>query len=141
MKRILAIIFFTLIAFPAHSGDTDFLLGEWYNEENNSTENWFRASPDLMLGLGFSVGEEQTFFDFFRIESREGGLVYIPQPFGNPPTIFKQKPTPKGSLTFINADHDYPQLISYEKTAKGLKVTISLINGEQATSWTLRKKD
>lgn len=141
MKSILFAFLFTLISLPVSAGDSNFLLGQWHNEKFKLSEYWFRAGPDLMLGLGFSEGEERTFFDYFRIESREEGLVYIAQPFGNPPTVFKQKPTNDGSLAFVNPDHDYPQMIVYEKTIDGIKTTISLINGENARSWTFKIKE
>ena len=141
MKRIFATILFIVFTFPAHAGGADFLLGQWHSEESKTSEYWFLAGPDLILGLGFSDGGEKTFFDFLRIEKDEDGLVYVAQPRGNPPTFFTQKPTTDGSLAFVNEAHDYPQMIVYRKTDDGLSATISLINGERPRTWNYRKSD
>ena len=51
---------------------------------------------------------------YLRIVERDGGLVYIAQPGGNPPTEFVLTELDKKRAVFVNPRHDFPQRIIYE---------------------------
>ena len=58
-------------------------------------------------------------FEFLRIVERDGGLIYIAQPEGRPPTEFPLTAITTDSATFENPAHDFPKMIRYAKRADG----------------------
>ena len=60
-----------------------------------------------------------TGFEFLRIVERNGGLVYVAQPDGKPPTDFTLTALSATSATFENPAHDFPKMIRYTKRADG----------------------
>ena len=69
-------------------------------------------------------------FEYLRIVERDGGLVYIAQPGGRPPTEFTLVELTKSRAVFENPRHDYPKRIAYELSADGrLSATIGFLKG------------
>ena len=67
------------------------LEGCWAGERGDTRfrEIWTVASPELMIGMGTtSEPSKPAEFDYFRIETRDGQLVYVAQPHGVAPTAF-----------------------------------------------------
>ena len=64
-------------------------------------------------------GDRMTGFEFLRIVERNGGLVYIAQPGGRPPTEFVLTRISAESATFENPAHDFPKMIRYAKRPDG----------------------
>jgi hypothetical protein len=58
-------------------------------------------------------------FEFLRIVERDGGLVYVAQPNGRPPTDFVLTEVTADSATFENPSHDFPKMIRYAKRGDG----------------------
>jgi hypothetical protein len=58
-------------------------------------------------------------FEFLRIVERDGGLVYVAQPGGKPPTDFTLTLVSEASATFENPEHDFPKMIRYTKRPDG----------------------
>lgn len=95
-----------------------FMLGSYSHEKSGVTtsETWIAPGGKVMLGLGSTVKNGQTiFFEYLRVESRDDGIYYIPQPKGAPPTLFKASEILDGKVTFENPQHDFPSRISYER--------------------------
>jgi hypothetical protein len=65
-------------------------------------------------------------FEFLRIVERDGGLVYVAQPEGRPPTDFTLTALTAESATFENPAHDFPKVIRYTKRTDGaLEASVS----------------
>jgi hypothetical protein len=58
-------------------------------------------------------------FEYLRIVERDGGLVYIAQPNGRPPTEFTLTGITADRATFENPTHDFPKMIRYTRRADG----------------------
>ena len=94
-----------------------------------------------MLGVNREISAAETFFEFLRIESIPGTLVYEAAPRGGPATRFPLIQAEAGRVVFANPNHDFPQQITYWIDASGgLNAEISgLRNGTKATArWTWR---
>lgn len=93
-----------------------------------------------MLGMSRTVrADRMTEFEFLRIVERGGGLVYIAQPNGAPPTEFTMTAMDAGSVTFENPAHDFPKMIRYAKRADGgIEASISGGPGTKTLSWTFK---
>ena len=98
------------------------LTGGWAGGDGPVTleERWTAAAGGAMLAVSRTVkGDRMVAFEFLRIVEREGTLVYIAQPDGNPPTEFRLSAITNDSATFENKAHDFPKVIAYVKKADG----------------------
>jgi hypothetical protein len=88
-----------------------------------------------MLAVSRTVkGDRMTAFEFLRIVERDGGLVYVAQPGGRPPTEFVLTAIGADSATFENPAHDFPKRIRYAKRADGsLEASVSDGKGKGET--------
>ncbi len=126
------------IAMPAPwkatIGDMAWLAGAWVGTRSSGSSVEERWSPPLggaMLGVSRTVARgRMTAFEYLRIVERDGGLVYVAQPGGNPPTEFVLTELTNARAVFDNPRHDYPKRIVYELSAEGgLSATIGFMKG------------
>ncbi len=111
------------------------LEGCWGSEDSRGSaeECWMGPKAGLMLGVHRDVSPSgQPFFEFLRIEAREGDIVYLASPKGRPATPFPLARLEERSVTFENPEHDFPQRIRYSRDAAGqtLTVRIGTIDGK-----------
>jgi hypothetical protein len=98
------------------------LAGEWHGGDAPLTfeERWTPASGGAMLAVSRTIkGDRMVAFEFLRIVERDGGLVYIAQPNGRPPTEFTLTAITADAATFENPSHDFPKMIRYTRRADG----------------------
>lgn len=110
---------------PAMATITDmaWLAGIWAGMQSTSSieERWIPMKGGAMLGISRTIrGERMTAFEYLRIVERDGGLIYIAQPGGRPPTEFVLTELNNQRAVFLNPRHDYPQRIVYELTDSGV---------------------
>jgi predicted methyltransferase len=96
------------------------LAGCWSGQRGASTfrEIWTEAGPDLMVGMGVTIRPgKPAEFEYLRIQSREGGVVYVAQPGGVPPTEFELSAAASSADTFVfvNPRHDFPKRVAYKR--------------------------
>lgn len=112
-----------------------------------SEEIWLTPQEGLMLGAHRDVRPgRKPFFEYLRLEERDGGVYYIASPGGAVPTEFILTAVGGDSAVFLNSAHDYPQRIVYKRIAPDtLYARIEgEINGEMRTSewyWTPAKAE
>ena len=83
-------------------------------------ERWTPAAGGAMLAVSRTMkGDRMVAFEYVRIIERDGGLVYIAQPNGRPPTEFTLTAITADSATFENPTHDFPKMIRYAKRPDG----------------------
>lgn len=125
----------------------DWLAGTWRadNADGFVEESWSPAAGNVQFAWGRTVSAGRTvFFEFLRIEPRNGGFVYIAQPMGVAPTTFKSTFVNNNKVVFENPEHDMPNKITYELGDDGrLRARIDGIqNGRAATEqWIYQKRD
>ena len=79
-----------------------------------SEEIWSGADGTLMTGMHRDLAPgKKTWFEFLRIENREGNPVYIAMPGGKPAVEFPAVKVEAARITFENLSHDFPQRILY----------------------------
>ena len=120
---------------PARAEQLAWLSGAWRATADASTveEHWTPPAGGLLLGTGRTVAPGRpTEFEFLRIVERGGGLVYVAQPGGGPPTEFALVRGGPGEAVFENAHHDFPQRLAYRLTAPGaLSVRVETLAGDK----------
>jgi uncharacterized protein DUF6265 len=132
MKPLIAVVGISLLAASprAQSGppvrasisQMSWLAGAWAGGGGPVTleERWTAAAGGAMLAVSRTIkGDRMVAFEFLRIVERDGTLVYIAQPNGNPPTEFRLSAITKEGATFENKAHDFPKVIAYARKADG----------------------
>ena len=99
--------------------DIEWLAGDWVGVRGKSSieERWTPALGGSMFGVSRTVRTESdrlTAFEYLRVAERDGGLVYVAQPGGRPPTSFLLTELSATRAVFENPRHDFPQRIVYE---------------------------
>lgn len=102
--------------------DMAWLAGAWVGTRGRASieERWSPPLGGAMLGVSRTVSRERMVaFEYLRIVERDGGLVYVAQPNGAPPTEFVLTEVSPTRAVFENPRHDSPQRIVYELSAEG----------------------
>jgi hypothetical protein len=109
------------------------LAGCWsrVRADGLTEEHWMAPRGGTMLGMSRTVRDGRTVeFEFLQIRSGEGTLVYEARPSGQPTAKFALKSAAYGTVTFENPSHDFPQRITYRRTAGGIAARIEgIMNG------------
>ena len=118
------------------------LSGAWLAEKPSGDrveEIWSSASGGTLIGSGRTIrAGKTTFFEHLRIEARAGGVVYVAQPLGRPPTEFAAVEVSDSRLVFENRAHDWPKRLSYRRVAEGVSVRVEGDTGQPVEEWTMR---
>jgi hypothetical protein len=82
-------------------------------------EQWMAPAGGLMLGMSRTVAKGRAVeHEFTRIEQRDGRLVFVAQPSGQPGGEFPASRVAPGELVFENLLHDFPQRIEYRSRGR-----------------------
>ena len=110
---------FLLLAASANAADFPaWMAGSWGGTVGGvkMEEHWTAADGGVMVGMHRDVRPNgKVFFEFLRIEKRDGVLAYVAQPGGRPATAFPLKSIDASSVVFENLQHDFPQRIIYRR--------------------------
>ena len=143
---VLAVAFGAQSSPPVRAsiGQLSWLVGTWAGGGGPVTleERWTPAAGGAMLAVSRTVkGDRMVAFEFLRIVERDGTLVYIAQPNGNPPTEFRLAAITSDSVTFENKAHDFPKVIAYAKKPDGsLEARVS-DGGKRGETFVFRRAD
>jgi hypothetical protein len=115
--------------------DVAWIAGTWTGSAGAVTleERWTPPAGGAMLGVSRTIKQDRMIaLEFLRIIERNGGLLYVAQPNGVPPTEFTLTSFDADSATFENPAHDYPKIIRYAKKPDGtLEARISGAGGQR----------
>ena len=124
--------------------DLGWLAGNWSGTQGRATieERWTPAAGGAMLAVSRTVKDDKlAAFEFLRIVERDGGLVYIAQPNGRPPTEFVLTAVAADSATFENPAHDFPKMIRYTRRPDGgLEARVSGAGGERPQTFVFTRQ-
>jgi hypothetical protein len=100
----------------ASLADLAWLASGWISDANPVVveERWTTPAGGAMLAVSRTLkNNRMVAFEYLRIVERNGGLVYIAQPNGRPPTEFVLTALSRHTATFENPAHDFPKVIRY----------------------------
>lgn len=121
-----------------------FLSGCWEEKRDNggwTEECWTDSRGGLMIGSGRTGnGDKVGHWEWMRIErSTDGSVTFYGSPRGAPAVGFKATEADGQSITFVNADHDYPQRVRYVVTDMRLDAEVSLADGSKPNKWSYQR--
>jgi hypothetical protein len=103
-------------------------------------ERWTPAAGGAMLAVSRTLkGDRMVAFEFLRIVERNGGLVYVAQPNGQPPTEFTLTMLSADGATFENPEHDFPKVIRYASRADGTLEARVSDGGQKGETFVFRR--
>jgi hypothetical protein len=118
------------------------LAGAWQGGDGRVTleERWAPPAGGAMLAVSRTIkGDRMVAFEFLRIVERDGGLVYIAQPNGRPPTEFVLTEASADAATFENPSHDFPKMIRYGMRPDGLLEARVSDGGQRGQTFVFRR--
>jgi hypothetical protein len=121
-----------------------FLAGCWEQrreEERWTEECWTTARGQMMIGSGRAgSGDKVGNWEWMRIErAGDGSITFYASPNGKAVVPFKASAADSKSITFVNATHDFPQRVRYQRTNAGVDAEISLADGSKPVRWSYRR--
>jgi hypothetical protein len=144
MVAALALLLMGQAAPPATVGDLAWMSGQWTTEAGGrwTEESWSAPRGGVMLGYSRAgAGNAPREFEFLRLQAGADGVpVYFAQPGGGAPVPFRLTAHGRGSATFENPAHDFPQRIGYRRDGDTMVATISALDGSNAMRWTYRRR-
>ena len=96
--------------------DLGWMAGHWAGTADGveMEELWIEPKGGIMLGVHRDIRPDgSAFFEYLRIEARDGALVYLASPRGGAPTAFTLTRLDEAHAVFENPEHDFPQRIIY----------------------------
>lgn len=157
MKRLTAIAALAVLALntgasaqKAPPAPLAWMAGCWASDDGLNRETWSASNGGVMFGYATTMKDGQlAFYEQSRIELRSSPATYTVSPNGlraisfyqnaaAPPAVDKKgKPVP--SVSFENAEHDFPQRISYSLDGKVLSATVSKLDGSGAQNYSWKR--
>lgn len=104
------------------------LSGCWGGKVNGRDfrEQWMPLRGNTLVGIGSTEFEGKlSSYEYLRIEARPDGVFYVALPSGQKEAAFKlvsavrDERDKSSTFTFENAQHDFPQKISYRRGTEG----------------------
>ena len=126
----------------AHSPDLSGIAGYWLDCSNGreASETWSDPRGGLLAGHAVTLENGRVSFEVSHIGPTPGGLAYVAQPGGAPPTAFVVAETGPMRAVFANAENDFPTRVIYERDGDALTARIEgEINGQaRSMEWNFR---
>ena len=123
----------------------EWMTGTWAHKDGEAwaDEYWSTLRADIMFGASRSgKAETLNFWEQMRIQRQDDNAVVLwVVSADQKPVRFEAKVSGENTITFENAEHDYPQRIHYWREGKKLKAEISLIDGTKPISFTFLRVD
>ena len=140
IRSTISLIFLTACASapsaaPNPSTQFDWLTGCWQSEDGSTRETWSTSEGGYYFGSSMVYQDGQAvFFEQMRIDPGETP-TFNAYPRGTGPSPFPAAELTATSVTFANAEHDYPQKIRYWRDGEKLRATISMFDDSQANAF------
>lgn len=115
-----------------HDTPLTWLSGCWTTEDAALVEQWVFEGGYLFGHAVSYAGGNAVFFEQMRIETT-GTPTFYAYPAGEGPFAFPATSQTDTTIVFANADHDFPQRITYQRLDDGVQASISLSDGSNAT--------
>lgn len=103
--------------------DLSWMAGSWIERKAGveTEEHWLPPKAGLMLATNRMVASgKRPFFEFLRIEARDGKPVFLAMPAGRPATEFPMAEHGPQRIVFENPANEFPRRILYWREGEAL---------------------
>jgi hypothetical protein len=123
----------------------EWMVGAWAHTEGEdwADEYWSPLRADIMFGASRSgKAETLNFWEQMRIQKEDDNAVVLwAMSADQKPVRFEAKVSGENTITFENAEHDYPQRIHYWREGDQLKAEISMLDGSKPVQFSFQRMD
>lgn len=125
--------------------DLAWLKGCWRTsgDDPRITEVWVAPPGPAMFGYSYTEdGGAIATWEQTRIEVIDGVPHFIAMPNGGAPVRFRMTDTDillRDGVSFVNAEHDFPQIVSYARDGNRLTAQISDVHREHRITFEYRR--
>jgi hypothetical protein len=125
------------LAQPALAADPppEWMAGCWQGEAGTAAaqawEAWSPPRAGRMLGMSQTLRGAGSMFEYMRIDTGAGGLRFVAQPGGQPPTEFRAERVEANRLVFANPQNGFPKYIEYRRDGDRLEARLSAAAPDQ----------
>ncbi|HUN16814.1 MAG TPA: DUF6265 family protein [Saprospiraceae bacterium] len=102
--------------------DPTWIVGKWKRVDKDNFEKWVKLNETEYLGVAYSnTSGNVEIEENLRIFKREKSWIYEVKHKQNEfkPVEFIWTPSPAANLRFVNANNDFPQVVSYIQNPNG----------------------
>ena len=98
---------------------------------------WVVDRDGSLAGFSVSIADgDVAFYEVLTIaKSGAGRWVYTAYPSNQPAASFAARRVDDNAVQFLNASHDYPQVIEYSREDNSLTAVVSYIGGADAQTF------
>ena len=118
------------------------MAGYWLDcsGDREVSETWSDPRAGLLAGHAVTIENGRVSFEVSTIRQTPGGLGYVAQPGGAPPTVFVLAEWGPSRVVFANAENDFPTRVIYERDGDALRARIEgEINGQaRSMEWSFK---
>jgi len=83
-------------------------------------EAWMAPRGRTLMGMARTTRADSLVdFEFLQIVEDSAALVFVARPARQPPASFRSTLLTDSMVVFENLEHDFPQRVSYQRTADG----------------------
>ena len=107
-------------------------VGCWESADGLSREGWTLDPSGWLVGYSANrnAANEVTFYESMRVERRPGKADVLVVTGQSDDTVrFERDMTREEVYRFVNAEHDFPQVITYRPSPERLDAEISALDG------------
>ncbi len=114
------------------------MSGCWERADGTYREVWSAPEHGYLFGYALTLeNDKPVFFEQSRIDPG-ATFTFNAYPAGKGPSAFQERFRSFTRIEFVNAAHDYPQVVAYEQTKGGLTASISLEDDTQRQDFVFR---
>ena len=132
---------------PQRAVDLSWMEGHWVSCDAGApgmtAETWI-AAGEVLLGANITTAHDGTVaaWEQMRIVHTDSLTSYVAMPNGGSPVTFVLTDQAPEGAVFENPEHDWPQVIVYERDGDELTATARHTNPDQPSlTWTFTRAD
>ncbi len=132
---------------PQRAVDLSWLEGHWVSCDTGSpgltAETWI-AAGEVLLGTNVNTAHDGTVagWEQLRIVHSDSVTSYVAMPGGGPPVTFVLVDQAPEGAVFENREHDWPQVVVYERDGDRLTADVRGLDPDQPRlTWTFTRAE
>ncbi|MEM1262171.1 MAG: DUF6265 family protein [Pseudomonadota bacterium] len=125
----------------AQDNELGWLAGCWISDDGFAREIWVEERDGSMAGFSTTIRDgEIVFYEVLTIKrNSRDRWIYSAYPSNQAAVSFAARETDTSRIVFLNASHDYPQVIEYSVENDALTAVISYLGGANARRFDKRR--